>query len=80
MLLNAERLAHAKPGIRVINAARGALVDEQALFDAAAALGGVVFDATGSYAPLWTVSIALGVVAALLHWPIDDRTLARAAA
>lgn len=33
-LLNAERLAHAKPGIHVINAARGALVDEQALFDA----------------------------------------------
>lgn len=33
-LINAERLAKAKPGIRIINAARGALIDEQALFDA----------------------------------------------
>ena len=35
-LINAERLAKAKPGIRIINAARGALIDEQALFDAVA--------------------------------------------
>jgi D-3-phosphoglycerate dehydrogenase len=33
-LINAERLAKAKPGVRIINAARGALIDEQALFDA----------------------------------------------
>lgn len=33
-MINAERLAHAKPGVRIINAARGALIDEQALFDA----------------------------------------------
>jgi D-3-phosphoglycerate dehydrogenase len=33
-LINAERLANAKPGIRIINAARGALIDEQALYDA----------------------------------------------
>ncbi len=33
-LINAERLAKAKKGIRIINAARGALIDEQALFDA----------------------------------------------
>ncbi len=33
-LINAERLAQAKPGIRIINTARGALIDEQALFDA----------------------------------------------
>lgn len=36
-------------------------------------LGGHVFDATGSYAMLWGGSMALGVVAAVLHWPIDDR-------
>lgn len=35
-LINAERLAQAKPGIRIINTARGALIDEQALFDAVA--------------------------------------------
>lgn len=40
-------------------------------------LGGRVFDATGSYGPLWAGSIALGLLAALLHYPIDDRALAR---
>ena len=33
-MINAERLAAAKPGVRIINAARGALIDEQALYDA----------------------------------------------
>ncbi|MEX2446338.1 MAG: phosphoglycerate dehydrogenase, partial [Dehalococcoidia bacterium] len=33
-LINAERLAHARKGVRIINAARGALIDEQALYDA----------------------------------------------
>ena len=33
-LVNADLLAKAKKGIRIINAARGALIDEQALFDA----------------------------------------------
>lgn len=42
-------------------------------------LGGYVFDATRSYQPLWAISIALGVVAALLHAPIDDRELIRTA-
>ncbi|ARP86710.1 MFS transporter [Bordetella genomosp. 9] len=36
-------------------------------------LGGLVFDLTGSYALLWQVTAAAGVVAALLHFPIDDR-------
>ncbi len=36
-------------------------------------LGGHVFDATRSYDWLWFGSILLGVVAAALHWPIDDR-------
>ncbi len=40
-------------------------------------LGGLVFDATQSYALIWQVSIVLGVGAALLHWPIDDRQLVR---
>jgi len=43
-------------------------------------LGGVVFDATRSYDLIWGGAIALGVIAAALHWPIDDRELVRAAA
>jgi MFS family permease len=39
-------------------------------------LGGVVFDATRSYQTLWLGAMALGVVAAALHWPIDDRRVA----
>jgi D-3-phosphoglycerate dehydrogenase len=33
-MLNAERLAKAKKGVRIINCARGGLIDEAALFDA----------------------------------------------
>ncbi|CAN5476610.1 MFS transporter [soil metagenome] len=40
-------------------------------------LGGVVFDATKSYDLVWLGAIVLGVVAAALHWPIDDRQLVR---
>ncbi|MFP5318449.1 MAG: phosphoglycerate dehydrogenase [Acidimicrobiia bacterium] len=36
-LVNAELLAKAKPGLRIINTARGGIVDEQALADAIAA-------------------------------------------
>lgn len=42
-------------------------------------LGGYVFDATGSYDPIWLGAMALGVIAAALHWPIDDRQIARPA-
>lgn len=42
-------------------------------------LGGAVFVATGSYDALWYGAIAIGLVAALLHWPIDDRQLTRPA-
>jgi MFS family permease len=38
-------------------------------------LGGYLFDATGSYDLVWWLSIALGLVAAILHYPIDDRIL-----
>ena len=35
-------------------------------------LGGYVYDATGSYDLVWWVAVALGVVAAGLHWPIRE--------
>ncbi|CAJ0704911.1 L-lactate transporter [Ralstonia mannitolilytica] len=40
-------------------------------------LGGVVYDHLHSYDAIWFVAMVLGVVAALLHWPIDDRQVAR---
>lgn len=43
-------------------------------------LGGLVFDLTGSYALLWQLTAAAGVFAALLHFPIDDKTVAEAPA
>jgi predicted MFS family arabinose efflux permease len=42
-------------------------------------LGGYVFDTTGSYDLVWWIAVALGIAAAALHWPIDDRPLVRAA-
>ncbi|MGQ3027135.1 MAG: MFS transporter [Ferrovibrionaceae bacterium] len=38
-------------------------------------LGGYLFDATGSYDLVWWLSIGLGLLAAILHYPIDDRIL-----
>jgi predicted MFS family arabinose efflux permease len=40
-------------------------------------LGGILFDATGGYTVVWWLAAALGVAAALIHWPIDERGLAR---
>jgi MFS family permease len=40
-------------------------------------LGGLVFDATRSYELMWACSILLGIAAALLHMPIDDRQIVR---
>lgn len=39
-------------------------------------LGGLIFERTGSYDLIWWSVAALGLVAALLHWPIDERPLA----
>ena len=35
-------------------------------------LGGYFFEATGSYTLMWQLAIVLGIVSALLHWPIRD--------
>jgi len=40
-------------------------------------LGGVVYDATHSYQLVWIASVAVGLAAAALHWPIDDRAVTR---
>ena len=40
-------------------------------------LGGFLYDRYGSYDLIWWLSIALGLIAALLHWPIDERAVAR---
>ncbi|MCE2999151.1 MAG: MFS transporter, partial [Betaproteobacteria bacterium] len=43
-------------------------------------IGGYVFDTTGSYAIMWSLTIGMGIVAALLNLPIDDRQILRPAA
>ncbi len=37
--------------------------------------GGYMFDITGSYEAVWTMSVGLGILAMVLHWPIDDAPL-----
>ena len=43
-------------------------------------LGGYLFDHTGSYQVVWLISIALGVFAALVNLPIEERLVIRAPA
>lgn len=42
-------------------------------------LGGLLYDRIGSYDPVWWMSVALGIFAAIVHFPINDRPLARLA-
>src|SRR5262245_5054754 len=42
-------------------------------------LGGKLYDMLGSYDAMWWISVALGLVAAALHWPIAERPVARLA-
>ena len=42
-------------------------------------LGGKLFDSTGSYEVVWWLAVALGVVAALLHFPINEKRVDRLA-
>ena len=41
-------------------------------------IGGWLFDRTGSYDIAWVIAAALGVIAALIHLPIDESPLSRA--
>jgi predicted MFS family arabinose efflux permease len=43
-------------------------------------LGGVVFEASGSYTPIWWLSIGFGVASALINLPIVEKPVERAAA
>lgn len=40
-------------------------------------LGGRLYDLTKSYDAMWWISIALGLLSGLLHWPIQERPVAR---
>lgn len=42
-------------------------------------MGGVLYESTHSYDVVWWVSIALGVFAAVVHWPIRERAAQRLA-
>ena len=43
-------------------------------------LGGYLYDRTGSYDLVWYISIALGVLAALVNLPIKEASIVRAVA
>ena len=40
--------------------------------------GGLLFDQTGSYDLVWYVSIALGIIASIVHLPMRDEPVAQA--
>lgn len=42
-------------------------------------LAGRLYDVTGSYTAMWWISIALGIFSAIVHWPIQEKPVARLA-
>jgi predicted MFS family arabinose efflux permease len=40
-------------------------------------LGGYLYDHFGSYDPVWWLGVALGIFAAIVHWPIQERPVER---
>lgn len=40
-------------------------------------LGGKLFDETGSYDAIWWSGIVLGILAAIIHWPIEEKPVPR---
>jgi len=40
-------------------------------------LGGVLYDQTGSYDIVWWIGVALGLFAAIVHWPIKEKPVVR---
>ncbi len=43
-------------------------------------LGGWLYDRSGSYDAVWWLGVALGIMAAIVHWPINERPVRRSAA
>ncbi|MCP8895743.1 MFS transporter [Shinella daejeonensis] len=43
-------------------------------------MGGYLYDRFGTYDPVWWLGVVLGVVAAVVHWPIEERGVLRPAA
>ena len=43
-------------------------------------MGGYLYDHFGTYDPVWWLGVALGIFAAIVHWPIEERGVARPAA
>ena len=41
-------------------------------------LGGYFFDKFGSYDPVWWLGVGLGIFAAIVHWPIEEKSVERA--
>jgi len=41
-------------------------------------LGGYFYDTMGSYDPIWWAGIVIGLLSALLHWPIQERAVPEA--
>ncbi|MDF1749293.1 MAG: MFS transporter [Alphaproteobacteria bacterium] len=40
-------------------------------------LGGYLFEETGSYDAVWLIAMGVGILATLVHWPINDQTILR---
>ena len=40
-------------------------------------MGGYLYDRFGSYDPVWWLGVALGIFAALVHWPIQEKPVER---
>ena len=40
-------------------------------------MGGYLYDQFGTYDPVWWLGVALGVFAAIVHWPIQERAVER---
>ena len=40
-------------------------------------LGGYLYDTTGTYDTVWWAGVVLGLLAAIVQWPIDEKPLAR---